>query len=204
MKTSKEYIDSGILEMYVLGLTSDEENIDITKQIELNSDIADEVERITEGLIKHAESKVGDVDLTIKPMVLATIDYIERIENGEEVSVPPILTEATVVNDFSKWLDRKDMVLPIDFVDFHAKLIGHNEEATTAIAWLKFGSPHETHNKLIEKFFILEGTCDIVTDDGLTHSLVSGDYFSVPLHLGHYVKVTSEMPCKIILQRIAA
>lgn len=204
MKTSKEYIDSGILEMYVLGLTTDEENIEITKQSEVNSEIAEEIERITENLILYAESKSKDVDITLKPMLLATIDYMERVSNGEEVIAPPILTEATIINDFSKWLDRKDMVIPSDFVDFHAKLIGHNQEATTAIAWLKYGSPHETHHKLVEKFYILEGTCDIVTDDGTTHSLVRGDYFSIPLHVGHYVKVTSEIPCKLILQRIAA
>ncbi len=204
MKTIKEYIDSGILEMYVLGLTTDEENIEITKQSELNIEIAQEIERITENIIHYSESKAKEVDVTIKPMVLAMIDYIERIENGEEVTTPPILTEATVISDFSKWLDRKDISLTEDFVDFYAKIIGHNENATTAIVWLNDGAPHETHNKLIEKFFILEGTCDIVTDDGLIHSFVSGDYFSIPLHMGHFVKVTSAIPCKLILQRIAA
>ena len=204
MKSSKEYIESGILELYVLGLTSVEENLEIAKLIETNSEIAEEIERITENLIQHSESNAPDLDITIKPMVLATIDYLERITNGEEVTYPPELNENTLIDDFSSWLDREDMVLPDNFVDFYAKLIGHQKNATTAIAWLKFGAPHETHHKLIEKFLILEGTCDIVTDDGKVFSLVPGDYLSIPLHMGHYVKVTSEMPCKIILQRLAA
>jgi quercetin dioxygenase-like cupin family protein len=36
------------------------------------------------------------------------------------------------------------------------------------------------------------------------NQLVPGDYFAIPLHKKHLVKVTSSITCKVILQRVAA
>ncbi|HEY1038581.1 MAG TPA: cupin domain-containing protein, partial [Bacteroidia bacterium] len=197
----KEYINSGILESYVLGLTNDQENMEISNLVESHPEIAAEVERITENIMTYSESLSPKVDVTIKPMLEATIDYMERIYGGEKVTYPPVLTESITPANFTSWLERPDMVLPADFEDFFAKIIGHSDKMTTAIAWLRLGAPHEVHHDQYEKFLVLEGTCDIVTDDGIVHSLIPGNYMSIPLHMGHYVKVTSDIPCKVILQR---
>ena len=136
-------------------------------------------------------------------MVIAVTDYTERLAKGEAPTFPPILNEGSTIADFSQWLERKDLVLPDDFTDFHAKIIGMDSKKTTAIAWLKYGSPSETHTDEYEKFLILEGTCDITIGEK-TVSLVPGDYLAIPLHVSHNVRVTSSIPCKVILQRIAA
>ncbi len=59
------------------------------------------------------------------------------------------------------------------------------------------------HTHELEKFLILEGTCDITIEDEV-YSLKAGDFLSIPLYNKHDVKVTSLNPCKAILQRIAA
>lgn len=203
MKSIAEYIKSGILEIYVLGLTSDEENLAISTLAETNAEIRTEIKQLTNMLISYAEKNAPPVNPTIKPMVMAIIDYTERLTKGEVPTSPPILHAASSVTDYATWLNRQDMVVLADFKDIHAKLIGSNAEATTAILWLKDSTPYEVHDKEHEKFLIIEGTCDIVTDDKV-YSLVPGDYFSIPLHIGHVVKVTSPIPCKAILQRVAA
>lgn len=203
MKTLKEYIDSGILEEYVLGLTSEAETMEIGKLYATHPEISKEIDSITGSLISYSEAQAPVIDPTVKPMLLAIVDYTERIKSGEIPSFPPELNENSVIPDFKEWTTRADMTLTDDFEDFYAKIIGFEPARTTAIAWLKSGSPEEIHHSEYEKFLILEGTCDIRID-GKVHSLVPGDYLSIPLYLKHDVRVTSQTPCKIILQRIAA
>jgi mannose-6-phosphate isomerase-like protein (cupin superfamily) len=59
------------------------------------------------------------------------------------------------------------------------------------------------HDNEFEKFLILEGSCTITIEEE-AHHLVPGDYLAIPLHKSHQVTITSEIPCKIILQRVAA
>jgi len=196
MKNAEEYIKTGILEMYVLGLTSEEENIEITHLSDTNTDIKN-------ALISYAEKGVPALDPTIKPMFMAMMDYTKRLEAGEEVTHPAILNENSKVADYAAWLNRADIVAPADYDNIFVKIIGYDAKATTAITWIKEGTPYETHKNEYEKFLIVEGSCDIVTD-AKVYSLAAGDYLNIPLHIRHEVKITSKIPCKIILQRIAA
>ena len=203
MSDIKKYIESGILESYVLGLTTDEESIEVRELSEKNEEIRDEIEKITIALQNYASSKAPAFNPMIKVLLFATIDYKERLKKGEAVSVPPILNENSKIEDYQPWLDRIDMVLPHDFKEVHAKIIGFTREATTAIVWLKSMAPQEVHDNEYEKFLVLEGSCDITIDDKV-HQLIPGDYLSIPLHSKHHVTITSKIPCKIILQRVAA
>lgn len=203
MNNIEEYIKTGILEMYVLGLTSEEENKEIAKLADINPTVQVEIETITNALVKHAEKGITTIDPTIKPMFLATIDYSNRIANGEAPTYPAILNEASKVADYKEWLDRKDIVAPAEYNNIFVKLIGYEPKATTAIVWIKESTPYETHKTEYEKFLVVEGSCNIITDTK-TFSLVAGDYLSIPLHVGHEVKITSTIPCKVILQRVAA
>ena len=206
MKTLEAYINTGILEMYVLGLTSDEENIEISNLSEAHEEIKKEIESITESLLNYAEKKAPPVNPTTKPMVMAIIDYTQRLESGETPTKPPLLNDHSTIADYADWLNRADMVLPVDCKEaIYAKLIGSDQTAMSAILWIKegCGTPYEIHDVEYEKFLIVEGTCDIITDEK-TYSLVAGDYLSIPLHIGHVVQVTSKTPCKAILQRVAA
>lgn len=203
MKTPNDYIASGILEEYVLGLTSNKENEEITKLSANHPEILSEIEAISNALVSYADIQAPPLDPTIKPMLIATIDYMERLKAGENQSFPPELNENSKITDFKEWLDRKDMAKNTDFVDYYAKLIGHTPQMTTGIVWIKENSPEETHHEVYEKFLIIEGSCDVTIENKI-YSLATGDYISIPLHCKHDVRITSEIPCKAILQRIAA
>ncbi len=198
-----EYIKSGILEMYVLGKTTNEENAEIAKLSSIYPEIKKEIDEITASFIAYSESTVQEINPTIKPMVMAIIDYTERLKGGEKPTFPAILNEHSKIGDYAEWINREDMVLPDYFNDYYVKIIGYNATSTTAITWIRDTTPYEIHTDEHEKFLILEGTCDIICDSK-TYSLVPGNYLSIPLHEGHVVKVTSLTPCKVILQRVAA
>jgi mannose-6-phosphate isomerase-like protein (cupin superfamily) len=203
MSKISEYIESGVLEMYVLGLTNEEESREVEQMAASHPEVRHEIERLSKEYEAYAESMAVSPDPTIKPMVLASIDYMERMKKGEPASFPPVLNENSKAEDYKEWIDRKDMVLPEYAENIFAKIIGYTPTVMSAILWIKDNAPAEVHDEQYEKFLILEGTCDITIGDTI-HHLKAGDYLTIPLHVSHNVKVTSEMPCKAILQRVAA
>ncbi len=203
MKDLKQYLSSGILEEFVLGLTSVEENCEVLRMISEHEEVKDEVNSITNSLLQISELVAPPLDPTIKPMVLAIIDYTTRLQNGEEVTFPPELGEHSSIEDYAQWITRQDLMPHINFDEYDARLIGYTPTMTTALVSIRTGSPEETHHELFEKFLILEGSCDIMIDNTI-HSLFPGDYLSIPLHAKHKVQITSLIPCRAILQRVAA
>ena len=203
MTNVKEYINSGILEMYVLGNTNLEETNDVNEMAHLHEEIRLEIEEITNTLILYSADTTKKLSAGLRPFVIAVVDYTERLKSGEPVTEPPTLSQNSKVDDFKEWTNRIDMFLPEDSGDMYAKIIGFTPQATTAISWVKTMSAIEVHDNEYERFLILEGSCEVIIGDK-KHQLVAGDYLEIPLHIGHSLIVTSIIPCKFILQRIAA
>jgi len=203
MNNLESFINSGILEMYVLGISSPEEVEEVEEMAKLHEEVRKEIEAISQALKGYSESNATIPNNTVKAMIMASVDYEERLKKGEQPTFPPILNDNSTIQDYSEWLIRKDMLLPADFNEIYARIIGYTPEAISAIVWIKSETSYEVHTDEYEKFLILEGTCDIDID-GDIHQLIPGDYLSIPLHKGHVVKVTSQTPCKVILQRVAA
>lgn len=203
MNTLNDYFESGLLELYVLGLCSEAEAVTIKQLALQHPEIETEIRNIEAALQVYAESQATAPPDTARALLIATIDYTTRLQNGEPVTTPPLLHAGSVAADFEPWISRTDMVRTDEPDDIFLKLIGANEKATTAILWLEKGAPGESHADEHERFLILEGSCDIVVS-GHTNKLKAGDYFEIPLHADHHVVVTSGCACKAILQRVAA
>jgi len=203
MKNLEEIIQSGVLEMYVLGCLEETERLEVESLISQHPSVQKEIISISREIEKSLQEHAIPPDVTIKPFLLAVINYMERLKKGEQPEFPPVLNERSTPEEYAYWTSRSEFSIPPDFEDFHAKIIGYTPEVTTAIVWIRHLAPHETHTKEYEKFLILEGTCDIIVEEEV-HSLKPGDYFPIPLYKSHLVKVTSKIPCKVILQRIAA
>jgi len=202
MKGFKEYIASGILELYVLGQTTMEEDEEVERLASLYPEVQDEITAISVTLEYYAFEHAVTPDPIVKPFLLATIDYMDRMKNGEPLSSVPLLTEKSKIADYEEWISRDDMVLPEDFEGVYAKILSHTPELLSAIAWIEKMAPQEVHDNEYEKFLILEGSCEI-TIGANVFSLERGDYLTIPLHENHHVTVTSSIPCKVILQRVA-
>lgn len=204
MKTAEEqaYIASGILELYVAGLTSEEE----TQQVELvaasSPVIQKEIAAIETVIESWAASQAVAPDPGVKAFVMATVEYTERLKGGELPADPPHLHAGATITDYAAWLDREDMHYTGN-EPIYAKIIGYTPQAISAIVWLKEKATAETHHDQYERFLIVEGSCDITVGERI-YQLQPGDYFEIPLHQDHHVQVTSAIPCKIILQRVAA
>ncbi len=203
MSDFKDFIESGILEMYVLGHTSADEDQQVQQMAAIHTEVRDEIEAISLALEKYARANAIEPDPTQLTFLMATIEYTERMKKGEQPSFPPMLHMNSKVDDYAQWLNREDLQLNVPLEDAYAHIIGYTPQATTAIVWLRHGAPPETHTAEQEKFLIAEGTCEITIGNDV-HSMNPGDVLIIPLHVSHHVRVTSAQPCKIILQRMAA
>ncbi len=203
MDNIKEYIESGVLELYVLGVAGAKEKEEVERMALLYPEISKEIANISAAIETYGHLQAIVPDPTIKPFLMAMIDYNDRLANGEQPSFPPVINEHSSISDYEAWINREDINLPDDFKDFHAKIIGYTPGALTAVLWIKEGAPEEIHQHELEKFLILEGTCDI-TIEGDVYHLGAGDFLSIPLYKKHHVSITSSIPCKLILQRLAA
>jgi mannose-6-phosphate isomerase-like protein (cupin superfamily) len=204
MKDISEFIESGVIEAYVLGMASPEEIQEVEEYAMVHPEIHNAIDSFSDGLEQQALANAIAPDPIIKPLLLATIDFIDRMQKGETPAFPPDLNENSTANDYTEWLNRPDMVLPSYPTDLYARIIGYTPRLTTAIVWIKEMAPQEVHDHEYEKFLIVEGSCTITIADEVEHNLKAGDFLTIPLHKNHHVKVTSDIPCKVILQRVAA
>ena len=202
MMSSKEFIDSGILEQYVLGMATPVECEEVERMASADVAIREEIEAISIAMQTYATEIGIKPDPTVKPFLMATIDYTERLKNGEQPAAPPLLQAGASITDYAQWLEREDMIAS-ETEDIFAKIIGYNQEALTALVWLKDSAPHEVHDDEHERFLVVEGSCEIIIENKV-NKLGPGEYFAIPLHKSHTVKVTSSIRCKVILQRVAA
>ncbi|WP_139237253.1 cupin domain-containing protein [Pontibacter akesuensis] len=197
-----EFLESGVLELYVMGATTPQQTQRVEEMAAAYPEIRQEIDAISQAMEAYALAHAVKPRNTVKPLLMATIDYMERMKQGELPATPPVVTENSRPEDFATWLNREDMMLPPDAENIHARIIGYTPAATTAIVWIKDRSDQEVHEDELERFLIVEGTCNIIAGEQ-THSLQAGDYFAVPLHTPHMFIVTSDYPCKAILQRLS-
>jgi len=203
MNELQQFIDSGILEMYVLGHVSADEACEVERMAGIYTEVMDELNEISLALERYAATHSAEPEPFAFHFLMARIAYEDRLKNGEEQTFPPKLHEGSLIADYDTWLNRTDLQLGDQFDGAHRHIIGAEQGMTTAIVWLQHGAPTETHTKELEQFLVVEGSCEIHVADEVYH-MQRGDVLIVPLHKPHHVKVTSLIPCKLILQRVAA
>ena len=202
MMNCRDFIASGLLELYVMQLTTPEEDALVVEMAGHYSDVEQELLAIENALQNYAMSMAVPTDPTGGIFIIAILDYQNRLQQGEPFTIAPELSPASAIADYKQWIDRDDMIAPADFEGIFAKIItAIPDQIVSAIVWIKDMAPQEVHDDEYERFLVLEGTCDISVEDEV-YSLKRGDYFQIPLHKRHVVTITSDIPCKVILQRV--
>ena len=204
MKDLQAFLESGTLEIYAMDVATAEESAEVEEMMLLFPEVVEELNAVRKALEDTAEAGAIEPDPIIRPFLMATIDYSDRMMSGEPFSMVPVLNSSSKIADFEQWLQRPDMVAPDGFEGVFAKILTYTATLTAAIVWLREMAPQEVHHDQYERFLIWEGTCEITIEDDRTYSLAQGDYLQIPLHKSHYIVVTSMVPCKVLLERVAA
>ncbi len=111
--TVTEFIESGVLELYVMGAASPEETLAVEQMAEAHPDVWNEISAISESLESYALAQAVQPRKVVKTLVLATVDYLERMRQGELPTSPPEVTPASNAQHYAAWLERADMALPL-------------------------------------------------------------------------------------------
>lgn len=199
----KTYLETGIIERYLLGEANEEECAFLEQKRREIPEVEREFWAVAEAIEAVAQHHAVEPDPILKPFIVATLDYMDRLENGEQPEEPPLLHENSTPEEYAQWLNRPEFANPAKVSGVLARIIGHTPTCITAIVWIEKMAPTEVHDHEFEKFLILEGSCEIQVEDQF-YALHPGDQFTIPLHKHHIVHVTSHTPCKVILQRVAA
>lgn len=201
MTNIKEYIESGILELYVLGEVSPEEAAEVEEMSRKHGEVRKEIELIRTAHESYLVSVAAPTHPVLKSLLMTVIDYSDRIKRNGQAGMPPLLNHDSRIQDFEAWLSDPALIPPKDFRNIHSVIICNTPEVVTSVLWIKKEVPAEMHRDKQERFLILEGACNVIVEDKV-YSLNSGNYFSIPLQRNHRVEVTSDIPCKAILQTI--
>ncbi|HEY5392313.1 MAG TPA: hypothetical protein VIJ57_09380, partial [Hanamia sp.] len=68
-----------------MGIASQSEQEEVEKMATICPEIRQEIDTISEALENYAIANAIRPSRVVKPMLMATIDYSERIKNGEQV-----------------------------------------------------------------------------------------------------------------------
>lgn len=187
--------------LYALGLLAPEEALALEAEAVRTPALRAEIDGAQDLLAQLAEATPVAPPPALRDRILARVERIEAQRKAE--GRPPVLHAASRIADYSVWADNPLHTRPADAGPLHVIELDRGAEGATALVWLTHGAPEEVHVDVLEKFLILEGSCEIIVG-GTVHPLWPGGYLSIPLHIPHTVRITSTIPCKILLQRIAA
>ncbi|MFT5819413.1 MAG: mannose-6-phosphate isomerase-like protein (cupin superfamily) [Crocinitomix sp.] len=185
----KNYIESGVLEEYVLGNLSVDERLKVEICAAEHSAIKTEIAAIELSFENFATAHSDSRAQHFKENIVKTIDA----ENGLQLMPPPV-NETSKIENYTFWLNS---VLEGDYEEMHMEVIYQSELETTVIAWVKNGEAIHTHTEYTERFLIAEGTCTATIGD-ITKDYGLGDYIEFPLHVPHSYIVTSDCPMKVV------
>ena len=202
MQTCKEealnlqtYIESGILELYVLNLLHDSERAEVQDMISKYPELHQEIEAIEVSLESYAQTHA------VEP----SFGLLERIERSilETGRAPFELTPIDENSDIQKWLRFVTDQFPEALhAENFCEPIGEQPGLTQVLVVSSVDIEDETHEEVYESFLILQGKCKC-TVDGHSFYLETGGYTQIPLLTNHKVEIV-EGPVMAVVQYLSA
>lgn len=180
----KEYINSGILEQFCLGSLTKSEQETVITMCSVHPEVKAELAEIELALECVATTT------TIKPKPALKQQILDIIAINEVITLDN-LPPTDRYSDYQAWLKAVEHLIPAQpFEDFFAYPLHYNDKIEQTLVVTKLGVPKETHEDVIESFFILEGSCTCKVGR-YTYTLNAGDFLEIPLHEEHDVILTS-------------
>jgi mannose-6-phosphate isomerase-like protein (cupin superfamily) len=196
------FIKSGLLEAYVLGMTTAEEATQVEYMASIHPEIQRHLEVFARDLEQQAIALAIEPPAEVKSRIFETIAEEEVTTNRKPDIQPPLLHKGSDISEYNKWLDDPANTLPAHAGNMYALTIGNYEGVSTSIVWVKDYLPDEVHETEKEQFLVVEGSCKLMLED-VPYFLSKGDFFQIPMRKTHGAVVTSYVRCKVILQRMA-
>lgn len=144
----KDIISSGLLELYVTGLTSVEETLQVQQWAAQYPEVAAELKAIEEGMEAYAVAHAIQPDASVKEKVVA------RIQTGspKEVSLPQHVTGKIVNMQSWKWAAAASIVLLVGSVAYNISQYQKNNATAENVRQMQERMDQiEAQNKAVEE-----------------------------------------------------
>lgn len=195
----EEILSSGVIEMYCLGLASDDEKKFIEDLASKNKTIREEIASVNEALRLYALASEKSPASSLKNKILDAIKNSETI-----IAFPPRITLDSDVSEWMKYITENNISAPKNFEVAHIVDLPGNEKQSTYVAWAKKGAViEEEHSDEDEYLLMINGYCS-VTIDGVIGYYKEGDVVFIPNGCLHRAEALSDGIMMLVGQRIAA
>ncbi|WP_338872584.1 cupin domain-containing protein [Spirosoma sp. SC4-14] len=194
----QEYIHSGQLEQYCLGLLDTSEAQEVEQLANEYPAIREELDRLTMALAHYSADEPVMPRTGLKNRVMVALSQLGEAPAFDLDNLPLI----NALSDADQWQRSVATIEPpADFGNVFGHVLRQNEGVEQFLVWVRHSINPEDHHDERESFLILEGRCEC-SIGGERIQLSAGDYLDVPLDLEHTVRVISNTPVKAIIQRL--
>jgi mannose-6-phosphate isomerase-like protein (cupin superfamily) len=195
----KDYIDSGMIEDYCLGLLTPDEMEEVTKQANIHPEIKERINEYQSVLKQYAAELTPGKAKSHKKHLMEIIDNLET-ETGIDIKNLPLISK---YSDSKKWLPLAKSVLPSALEEPTLTYVLRDEKGINQfLIWTIADSPYELHEDVFETLLLLEGECICRVGEDAYH-LTSGGFLTIPLHKQHNLEVVNG-PVLLLVQRLEA
>ncbi|MGA0560465.1 cupin domain-containing protein [Larkinella sp. VNQ87] len=197
MSKVRDFIDSGILNEYCLGLLQPEEVLEVERMARLYPEVQKAIDQLLVS-IKPSDLQQDIANKGLKGQILETLGQL-----GE----PPVfdlqcLPLINVYSDSEQWQRTLAGLSPApEFRNLYVYPLRNHDGVEQFILWARHEIRPERHHDEHESFLILEGECECRIG-GETVRLKAGDFVRIPLKVEHTVRVVSPEPVKAVVQRV--
>lgn len=180
----QEYIKSGILEQYCLGLLDADQAGDVVRLSLVYPEIKQELTAVENAIEKLAAANAIAPTSALKQKILGTLGFAA----DEPLDINNLPATGKYSNYIS-WLNAVEHLIPAEpFEDLSIKVLRQDDKIAQMLVVAKVNVPDETHEAYKESFFILKGTCECTIGDE-TIQLNPGGFLEIPLHVTHDIKM---------------
>ncbi len=202
----EQYIQSGILEQYCLGLTSEVERKELEVLCTRHSRLRKELEAVQKTLGNYANNYKMTPQPQLKNTILFAIDEFDFVESPSkksneiiDLANPPLIHQNSNHKEWLRAVKGLEPVATMEGLPIYP--IRMDDKVQMALVWVDKGVLAEQHEMESESFLILEGTCTCQVGKA-EHHLKAGSFLGIPTYTNHSLEVTSANRVKLIVQRI--
>lgn len=196
----KDFIASGIIEIYCLGLASEEEKRLVENLATDNKEIRDEIASISDVLNIYANSFSKSPSVSLRSRIL---DSFNSTGDANSFAFPPRLHMKSEIAEWEKYITVNKIFSPAEFDMVHLLDLPGDEKQVTYMAWAKAGAIlEESHENEDEYLFMMKGLCAI-TVNGERNIYNEGAVVFIPARTIHKAEALTDNMW-LIGQRVAA
>lgn len=192
----QEYIFSGVLEQYCLGLLNEQERAFVIEMSLLYPEVKRELNNIEMAFEYFSQNDVTypKPDLDSKPASVFKKSIL-NIQNLPEISA---------ASDAASWLKCVEHLIPgLINDDFICHVLREDDRISQMLIISRIDIPDETHQQILESFLILKGSCRC-TIGNTDVELAESDFIEIPLNVQHSVHLLSPYVVAVLQHKTIA